>query len=131
MDRAAARARLELFCPIADEPALVVPDETDVLLDMGRMIDTDGREPTETNWIESYDANYVIAHAWLAKAGRTADRYLFMSGGKMYSRQQFHDHCMALYKRFMSKSPIKALRLTPDPDDLLSIPLNNWNANRW
>lgn len=130
MNRDTARTRLQLFCPVAEEPVLVDPDEIDVLLDMGKVLDVDARLPTEANWVETYDANYIIAHAWLAKAGRTADRYLFMSGGKMFSRQQFHDHCMTLYKRYMAKSPIKALRLTPSPDTLLSIPLNNWNANR-
>lgn len=79
------------------------------------------------DWTETYDANYVIAQCWLLKAGRVAERYNFMVAGKMFSRQQYYDHCMKQYRVFAGKAQLKAARLaTPLIGESLSnIPL--WN----
>ena len=111
MDRATARARLLLFGDTGTEPVLADPAEINILLDMSKMVDKNGSWPTDTGWVETYDANYAIAQAWLLKASRLAPRYLFMSGGKMFSRQQFFDHCQQQYRRYISKSGVKSQRL--------------------
>lgn len=72
------------------------------------------------SWVESYDPNFAIAQAWLLKAGRLADRYLFMSGGKMFSRHQFYDHCMEQYRRYLSKSGLKSIPLASEESILTS-----------
>lgn len=82
----------------------------------GNSIAADGvtyQEQGAFSWVETYDVNFAISQAWLLKAGRLADRYLFMSGGKMFSRQQFYDHCMALHRKYAMRSPLKAARLGP------------------
>lgn len=127
MNRSTARARLTVFCPVGSEPVLE-SGEIETLLDIGRMRDQYGLDPETVGWEETYDASYVIAQAWLVKATRLADRYLFMVGGKMFSRQMFYDHCMKLYYRFLMKSPIRATRVGP-PNPLLSEVPSNWNAN--
>lgn len=112
MNRDQARARLTLLCPVGSEPVLDLGD-IESLLDMGRMVDEFDLEPTDTGWTPTYDAAYIIAQAWLVKATRLADRYLFMVGGKMFSRQQFYDHCMKLHYKFLMRSPLRAIQFGP------------------
>jgi hypothetical protein len=92
-------------------------------------MDRYGVEPSETSWAETWDCNYAAAQGWLLKAGRLASRYLFMSGGKMFSRQQFYDHCMDQYKTYLKKAPITAHRLSPGQTALITLGQvpNNWN----
>ena len=82
-------------------------------------------EQGEYSWEETYDVNYAIAQAWLLKAGRLAERYLFMSGGKMFSRNQFYDHCIKQYKIYAGKSRLRSMPLAyPAGSSLSSIPTN-------
>ena len=117
MTEAEARARILTFANATDEPVLA-PAVIETLLSMAKRVDEYEVEPTETGWTGTYDVNYAISQAWLFKASKLADRYLFMTGGKMFSRQQFYDHCMALYRRFAMKSPLRAARLAPELDAL-------------
>lgn len=64
-----------------------------------------------STWNPTYDVNYAIAQGWLLKSTRLVGHYNFMANGKMLSREQFYDHCMAMYKRFANKSGIKGIRL--------------------
>jgi hypothetical protein len=110
---AEARARIELFLDTESEPILYAA-ELDVLVEMSRRVDRFGIYPDAVNWEETYDVNYAVSQGWLVKAGRLAPRYLFMDAGKMFSRQQFYDHCMQQAKKFAMRSGIKAIRLAPD-----------------
>lgn len=126
MTEAEARARLILFADATVEPVLA-SEEIDILLNMSKEVDRYKVLPTDTGWTETYNVNTAIALAWLVKAGRLAPRYLFMSGGKMLSRQQFYDHCMTLHKRYAMKAGIRAVRLGSSPLGLAVVP-NNANA---
>lgn len=103
-----------LFADGDTKPALA-PADLDTLVAMARRVDENGVEPGDaTNWTQSYDLNYAISQAWLVKAGRLAGHYNFMVQGKMFSRQQFYDHCIKQHKVFLNKSGIKAIRLSGD-----------------
>lgn len=128
MTEAECKGRIQIFCAGDQEPALNSADY-EVLLSMSKRVDKYGVQPDDTNWAETYDWNYAVAQGWLIKAGRLADRYLFMTGGKMLSRHQFYDHCMALHRKFMSRANLSALRLVPDERLSLSMIPNNWNAS--
>ena len=128
MNEASTRARLVTFGDPGSEPVLGEAD-IQVLLDMARRSDKNGLWPTDTGWEESYDANYAIAQCWLLKATRLAPRYLFMSGGKMFSRNQFYEHCMELHKRFLAKADLQVLALGTETSRISDIPVaNNWNS---
>lgn len=64
-----------------------------------------------SSWNPTYDVNYAIAQGWLLKSTRLVGHYNFMANGKMLSREQFYDHCVAMYKRFSNKSGIKGIRM--------------------
>lgn len=103
----------------------------------GGTVTQDGVTYTEQGkmtWEETYDSNYCIAQVWLLKAGRLAQNYNFMVAGKMFSRQQFYDHCMKQYRAYSMKARLKAVRLATPlvGQSLANIPLwndvpSNWN----
>lgn len=124
MTEAEARARIELFLNPTEEPQIYAA-ELDVLLDIARRVDRSGVRPSDTAWEETYDVNYAIAQGWLVKAGRLAPRYLFMDAGKMYSRNQFYEHCIELHKKFLMRSGIQAVPLVPDERLATSLIENN------
>lgn len=127
MNEAETRARLVTFADVNVEPVLGSGD-LDTVMDMARRVDIYGVMPSTSGWTETYDVNYAIAQCWLIKATRLANRYLFMSGGKMFSRNQFYEHCMALYKTFLSKSDLTGIKLgTGSALDIDQIP-SNWNS---
>ena len=124
MTEAEARARIVLLACANDDPC-VASEEIDIFLSMAKRLDENGVEPNDTeNWTPTWDVNYAVAQIWLLKAGRLAGFYMFMSGGKMFSRQQFYDHCMRQYRIYLSKSPLKAFRLGRDEQVLSNIPNN-------
>lgn len=127
MNEASTRARLSVFADLQTEPVLGEAD-IQVVLDMSRRLDINGVRPDTQGWSETYDANYAIAQCWLIKASRLANRYLFMSGGKMFSRNQFYEHCMDLHRKYLGKAHIAALRLETEGGTRLEDIPNNWNA---
>jgi hypothetical protein len=121
---AEARARIELFLDPQTEP-IIYAAELDILLDISRRVDRSGVRPSDTGWEETYDVNYAVAQGWLVKSTRLAPRYLFMDAGKMYSRNQFYDHCVALHKKFLMRCGIQAVPLVPDERLTTSLIENN------
>lgn len=125
MTYAEARARVMTLVDSETDPVLASAD-IDVLLDMAKEVDINGVRPGETGWENTYNVHYAVAQGWLLKAGRLANRYLFMTGGKMFSRQQYYDHCMKLYRTYLGKSGLRSVRLS-GPDDRLDYVPNNFN----
>lgn len=125
MNRSTALARLTLLGETATEP-VISTSEKNTLLDMAKTADKYGVWPTDASWTETYDVNFAIAQSWLLKASRLAPRYLFMSGGKMLSRNQYYDHCIKQYKIYSMKAGIRAQKLSPTPLGLDPIPNNTF-----
>lgn len=113
MTEAEVQGRIQVFCAADSEPALS-PHDIEVIISMSKRVDQYGVLPSDAAWEETYDWNYAVAQGWMIKAGRLADRYLFMTGGKMLSRHQFYEHCLELYKRYMGRANLASLRLVPD-----------------
>lgn len=113
MTEAEARARISLFLNPGTEPILTSA-EVDILVAFSRRLDVNGVMPGDDAWVETYDVNYAVAQGWLVKAGRLADRYLFMDAGTMYSRQQYYDHCMKQHQKFLMRAGVQSVRLVPD-----------------
>lgn len=127
MNEASTRARLSTFADVNSEPVLGEAD-IQVILDMSRRLDINGVRPDTTGWLETFDPNYAVAQAWLIKASRLANRYLFMAGGKMFSRNQFYEHCMELHRKFMGKADLGAIRLSSETGHRIEDVPNNWNS---
>ena len=127
MNEASTRARLSVFGDLNTEPVLGEAD-IQVILDMSRRLDINGARPDTDGWAETFDANYAVAQVWLIKSTRLANRYLFMAGGKMFSRNMFYEHCMELHRKFMGKANLAAIRLASEAGHRLEDVPNNWNS---
>lgn len=123
MTEAEALAFVALYSDPESEPALSAGDLS-LIVSLSRRVDINGIRPRESGWTETYDVHYAISQAWLIKASRLANRYMFMSGGKMFSRQQYFDHCMTMHNKHAMKSPIKSYRLSSADDRLGWVPNN-------
>ena len=124
MTEAEVQGRIQIFGAADTEPVLN-PSDIEVIISMSKRVDQYGVQPGDAAWEETYDWNYAVAQGWLIKAGRLADRYLFMTGGKMLSRHQFYDHCMEQHKKYLSRAMLAAMRLAPDRSlSLYQIPSN-------
>lgn len=113
MTEAEARQRIVSFGQCEADP-VITAGEIDMLVDMAKIMDRYQIWPTSTSWTPTYDTNFAIAQAWLLKAGRVSMAYLYMSGGKMLSRQQMYDHSMKLYRTFANKARIKSIHLVQE-----------------
>jgi DUF971 family protein len=124
MTEAEVQGRIQIFGASDSEPVLN-PADIEVIIAMSKRVDQYGVQPGDAAWEGTYDWNYAVAQAWLIKAGRLADRYLFMTGGKMLSRHQFYAHCMELHKKYLGRSTLSSLRLAPDRSlSLAQVPSN-------
>lgn len=124
MTEAEARARIELYLDVNSDP-IIYAGEVDVLVDISRRVDKNGLWPSDADWVGTYDVNYAVAQGWLVKAGRLAPRYLFMDAGKMFSRNQYYDHCLQLHRKFLMRSGVQAVPLVPDERLTLDMIENN------
>jgi hypothetical protein len=113
MTEAEVRGRIVSFGQCEVDPTLSA-GEIDMLVDMAKRVDVYHIWPSDASWNPTWDVNFAIAQAWLLKAGRLSGAYLYMSGGKMLSRNQMYDHCLKQYRIFANKAHLKALRLAPD-----------------
>lgn len=127
VNEAEVRARIATFAELDAEPVLTSAD-LEVILDLSKRVDRYGVRPIDTGWESTYDWNYAVAQCWLIKAGRVANRYLFMSGGKMFSRNMYYEHCMGLYRKYIGKANLASLRLGAGSVNLLDAVPNNWNG---
>ena len=99
MNAVEARARLTLLVDATSEPVLDVPDLDD-LLRRSALRDVNGYDPDTEGWTPTYNLNHAASLGWKIKSGRLTNAYLFMSGGKMLSRNQMFDHCMTMSRRY-------------------------------
>lgn len=127
VNEAEVRARITTFASPDTEPVLTSAD-LEVVLDISKRVDRYGVRPIDDGWEDTYDWNYAVAQCWLIRAGRLANRYLFMSGGKMLSRNQYYEHCIDLYRKYLGRSDLRALRLAPGETSRLDQVPSNWNG---
>jgi hypothetical protein len=102
MNDITALARLQRMVAYDVEPVLSVAECTD-LLSMCKLLDSDGREPTDTNWEPTYDLNLGAAEGWRWKAGKAVSMYQFSADGGNYSRNQVLEHCVEMMKQYAKK----------------------------
>jgi hypothetical protein len=94
MDATAATARINLYCPTADDPALT-EDEIALLLAMAAVVDEEDLEPAEEGYTPTYSVLGCLRAAregWVAKRGKIVGRFDFTTDGQTFRRSQVLDH---------------------------------------
>jgi hypothetical protein len=111
MTEVEARAQVAQMTDAAGEPPLSAAD-LDSLIRQARRVDSMGRLPSDPDWEPTYSLPYAAAKGWELKAGRLANKFMFMSGGKMFSRNQMFRHCQDMARTFRSQLGVGAIRMS-------------------
>lgn len=99
MDEPTARDHLAAMVAAESEPALD-DDELDMLVDLARRADSDGRAPDDDDWSPTWDLNAAAAEGWRRKAAKVAGEFGFAADGQTFQRHQAHAMCLAMEERY-------------------------------
>lgn len=58
------------------------------LLELAKRVDSEGRDPSDTEWEATWDLSYAILEGWRRKLGKATGMHNFSDGGVTLSRQQ-------------------------------------------
>lgn len=106
------RARFERMVSASTDPVLS-SDDVDQLLVLARRADPDGRAPSDSGWIPTYDLRAAAAEGWRWKAGMVSDRFGYSADGEKVDRQQLLEHCLEMAKTYAKGSTgVTSLRTT-------------------
>lgn len=103
MTEAQAQAQLEMMVQSSLEPTLS-SDEIQAILNMVKVVDSNGYAPTSALWTGTYDLRRAAAEGWRLKAAKAASYYAFSDSGASYNRQQIYDHCISIMKEYSKGS---------------------------
>lgn len=85
------------------------------------LVDAEGLQPTETDWIGTWDLNRAAAEVWAEKAAAVASDYDFIADGGNFNRSQVYAQYMATSRRYMAQRSCTAIPLatsTVEPVDV-------------
>ena len=92
--------------------------------------DSDGNEPTDTDWTATYAVKLAAADLWEEKAAALAGQYDFAADGGQYTRSQAYKHAMQMAARYRgSGGRITSSTLTASPQPIEADDLA-WRGNQ-
>jgi hypothetical protein len=110
MNEIEAKARIAELVAMNDEPQLASHD-LDRLTELAARKDEYGRARGEAGWVPTWNIPYAAAKGWELKSTRLTTKFMFMSGGKMFSRNQMFEHCMQMARHFRGQQGIGSIPL--------------------
>ena len=79
---------------------LTEADLDQIASDVALMKDSEGRPPTDVDYVTTVDLYRAAAESWRTKAGMVADGFDFEAEGASFTRSQVYDHYMEQAGRF-------------------------------
>lgn len=77
--------------------------------------DTDGYDPDDDDWTDTYDLHAAAADVWEEKAGTAASRHDFSADGGSYQRNQVYQACITQASRHRARATAKSVEVAKDP----------------
>lgn len=102
MDAAAALNLLTVHTQATVDPVLSAA-ELGVLLDDMAGVDAEGRAPSETGWVPTYERAAlpsVVVLGWEMKAAKAAPEVTYAADGAQFSNSDVYAHCLAQADRW-------------------------------
>lgn len=90
-----------MTAPQAD-PKLTAP-ELQSCLDRSRVVDKNGKSPSETGWIPTYNLDYAAALAWETKAAKASEYFGFKADEQQFSPEKIYDHCQQMARKYRNR----------------------------
>lgn len=101
MDRGVALTLLGEKVAATSRPVLS-PEAVGALLDSYASQDNDGRAPSDTGWVGTWDLNAAAAEGWRMKAGKVAGDFNFSADNASYSKADVLAHCLEMETKYAS-----------------------------
>jgi hypothetical protein len=101
---------------MVNEPLSATYDDTSLneYIEEHAVIDSDGYEPDEDDWTETYDLNAAAADIWEEKAAALVGEMDFSADGGQFSASQLYEQAKKQAAYYRSRSRIKSIELKPD-----------------
>ena len=86
-------SRLRRMCA---EPDITTYMDSDLaaVIQSHPLIDSEGRDPTHSEWVATYDMHAAAAEVWQEKAAAVAAAFDFSADGGDYKRSQMHQSAL-------------------------------------
>lgn len=82
-------------------------DELQGLLDDYAVIDSEGIDPTDEDWIPTYNLRAAARQGWVLKMGKAADLISTDLDGDRMSADQIFEHCERMVRKYSgTASPV-------------------------
>lgn len=109
-----------------NEPTAATWTDSDLttMIEGSACIDVEGSNPTDSDWLPTYDLYKVASDLWLEKAAKFADEFDFSSDGGSYQRSQKHQMMLKQSGYYASRSKGLALMLKQYP--VTNSPITGW-----
>lgn len=112
MDAATALKYIQRFTAWDTAPALTVEEVSD-LVTASQRPDVDGREPSDVDWIETYDVRAGAAMGWEWKLAKVMGNYDFTNDGSNYQKSQVVANIEKMISYYGSRGSSKTLTSIP------------------
>lgn len=103
MDRGVALGILEDRTAATSRPVLS-PATLERILDQWACADAEGRVPSDSGWVGTWDLNAAAAEGWRIKGGKVAGDFNFSADGASYSKADVLAHCLEMETKYASRS---------------------------
>jgi hypothetical protein len=78
-------------------------------------MDSDGNDPTEIDWIPTYDLNAAAAEIWQEKAGLLAANYDVTVDTSTFNRSQAHENAQKQARHYAARRSMGMIELQAEP----------------
>lgn len=90
-----------------DEPTTDTYSDVDLITlgdEVARVVDSTGKAPSATGYVNTYDLYILASEIWRLKAGAEAGKFDFEAEGGAYKRSQVYDNFIAQAVRYAGLS---------------------------
>jgi hypothetical protein len=75
------------------------------------LMDSDGNDPTEIDWIPTYDLNAAAAEIWQEKAGMLAANYDVTVDTSTFNRSQAYENAQKMARHYAARRSMGMIEL--------------------
>lgn len=95
--------------------AVYTDEDLEELISLKPINDSDGLEPDNDSWVETYDLFAVASEIWMEKAGALSEEFDFSADGGNFSRSQKYQFAVKQSLYYKSRSSAYSFQMKQSP----------------
>jgi len=123
-------ARVKRLCGIDDDDATYTSTVVAEYIERYPALDSDGNDPSEDDWTDTYDIYAAAADLCDEKAVTFAGKYDFNADGGNFSVSQEFDHWRNLAAHYRSRRKAKSTKVRSSRPYVLAEEVEDYNADQ-